>query len=70
MINITESMIDEIIADSITGSVKKEILSNYNINCFNNIKLYRDPNAGNFEAYYTYDNISPDIIQKIDEIKL
>lgn len=34
------------------------------------IKLYRDPNTRNFDSYYTTDNIRPEWIEKIDEIKL
>lgn len=35
-----------------------------------NIKLYRDPNARGFDSYFTMDNIRPEWIEKIDEIKL
>ena len=34
------------------------------------IKLYRDPNARGFDSYFTMDNIRPEWIEKIDEIKL
>ena len=35
-----------------------------------NIKLYKDPNARGFDSYFTMDNIRPEWIEKIDEIKL
>lgn len=35
-----------------------------------NIKLYKDPNARDFDSYFTMDNIRPEWIEKIDEIKL
>ena len=35
-----------------------------------NIKLYRDPNVRGFDSYFTMDNIRPEWIEKIDEIKL
>ena len=34
------------------------------------IKLYKDPNARGFDSYFTMDNIRPEWIEKIDEIKL
>lgn len=34
------------------------------------IKLYKDPNTRNFDSYFTMDNIRPEWIEKIDEIKL
>ena len=36
----------------------------------NDIKLYVAPNAKDYVAYYTNDNISPDLIEKIDTVKL
>lgn len=41
-----------------------------NFSKLNNIKLYVAPNAKDYVAYYTTDNISPDLIEKIDEVKL
>lgn len=35
-----------------------------------NIKLYKDPNVRDFDSYFTIDNIRPEWIEKIDEIKL
>lgn len=34
------------------------------------IKLYKDPNTRGFDSYFTMDNIRPEWIEKIDEIKL
>lgn len=35
-----------------------------------NIKLYKDSNVRGFDSYFTMDNIRPEWIEKIDEIKL
>ena len=36
----------------------------------NNIKLYIIPNAKDYIGYYTTDSIQPDLLEKIDEIKI
>ena len=52
------------------NKVKQYSIYRIDFNKVKNIKLYKDPNVRNFDSYFTMDNIRPEWIEKIDEIKL
>lgn len=52
------------------NKVKKYSIYRIDFNKVENIKLYKDPNTRDFDSYFTIDNIRPEWIEKIDEIKL
>lgn len=52
------------------NKVKQYSIYRIDFNKVENIKLYKDPNARGFDSYFTMDNIRPEWIEKIDEIKL
>ena len=52
------------------NKVKKYSVYRIDFSKVENIKLYKDPNVRDFDSYFTMDNIRPEWIEKIDEIKL
>ena len=52
------------------NKVKQYSIYRIDFNKVEDIKLYKDPNVRGFDSYFTMDNIRPEWIEKIDEIKL